>query len=286
MEKVFGVVILFNPQEGVNRNISSYLSFVDKLLVIDNSEPPAKVDLGELEDKDKVVLIAEGSNKGIAIRLNEAARYALSEGASWLLTMDQDSFFDESNLVLYQEYFQQHKHKDRVAMFGVEFEQLPGNIGNETIEAYNIITSGSLVNLTIYKCIGGFDEALFIDDVDVEYCIRAGLNGYKTLKFKNVYLHHSLGSVLQYRSLKSFKKTPRVLHTPLRIYYMVRNHLYVNKKYKSKLPRLLLLQRKKDIRNRIKNNFLYGSNRITLIKYLVLALVHYKTGKMGRLKKS
>lgn len=284
MEKVFGVVILFNPQESVNRNISSYLSFVDKLLVIDNSEPSAKVNLGELEEK--VVLIAESVNKGIAIRLNEAAKYAFSEGASWLLTMDQDSFFDESNLRVYQDYFQQYKGKDNVAIFGVEFEQPPGEVGNETVDAYNIITSGSLVNLNIYKNIGDFDEALFIDEVDIEYCIRANLNGYKTLRFKNVYLHHSLGTVLQYRSLKSFKKTSRVLHSPLRIYYMVRNHLYVNKKYKSKLPRLFLLQRKKDIRNRIKNNFLYGGNRITLIKYLVLALVHYKIGKMGRLKKS
>ncbi|HMR82372.1 MAG TPA: glycosyltransferase [Niabella sp.] len=283
MEKVFGVVILFNPQENVNRNISSYLSFVDKLLVIDNSEPPAKINLGELEEKDKVVLIAEGVNKGIAIRLNEAAKYAFSEGASWLLTMDQDSFFNESNLVLYQEYFHQYKNKDNVALFGVEFEQPSGAIGNETVETYNIITSGSLVNLEVYKNIGEFDEALFIDDVDVEYCIRANLNGYKTLKFKNVYLHHSLGTVLQYRSLKSFKKTSRVLHSSLRIYYMLRNHLYVNKKYKSKLPELFLLQRKKDIRNRIKNNFLYGGNRIALIKYLVLALVHYKNKKMGRL---
>jgi len=285
MGKIFGVVILFDPQEDVNRNISSYLPFVDKLLVIDNSEPSAKIDLGEIEDKDKVVLIAEGINKGIAIRLNEAAAYALSEGASWLLTMDQDSFFDESNLMLYQEYFQQYEHKNNVAMFGVEFERRPsGQNNNETVETYDIITSGSLVNLDIYRDLGGFDEALFIDEVDVEYCIRADLSGYKTLKFKSIYLHHSLGAVLQYRSLKSLKKTSRVLHAPLRIYYMVRNHFYVNKKYKSKLSGPFLKQRRNDIANRIKNNFLYGNNKIKLIKYLTLALLHYKTGKMGKLK--
>ncbi|MFT3903302.1 MAG: glycosyltransferase [Niabella sp.] len=284
MGKIFGVVILFNPPGNVRQNISSYLPFVDKLLVMDNSEPSAKVGIDELGDK--VVLIADGVNKGIAARLNEAVRYALSEGASWLLTMDQDSFFDERNLLLYQEYFQQYEHKNNVAVFGVAFEQTPEKTGNETVEAYTIITSGSLVNLDIYKHIGGFDEALFIDDVDIEYCIRANLDGYKTLKFKNVYLHHSLGEVLQHRSLKSLKKTPRVLHSPIRIYYMLRNHLYVNKKYKSELPKSFLQQRKKDIRNRIKNNILYGGDRIKLTKYLFLALVHYKTGKMGRLMKN
>src|SRR5690606_27148133 len=106
----------------------------------------------------------------------------IAENADWLLTMDQDSFFDESHLLSYQNCFQNFEGKNGVAMFGVEFEKESERTNCSVLETDMLITSGSLVNLAVFQKLGGFDENLFIDEVDFEYCLRAKVNGYKTIR--------------------------------------------------------------------------------------------------------
>lgn len=281
MEKVFGVVILYHPPQKVIENITTYLPFVEGLIVIDNSEPAVQLELGSINKQ--LFVIADANNSGIAERLNAAAKIALDNHAEWLLTMDQDSCFSADTIAAYINCFQAFNNRDNVAMFGVNYIQQPSSANCEAIEIDLLITSGSLVNLNIFKKIGGFDEKLFIDEVDSEYCLRAIVNNYRIIQFKNIYLHHSLGTINEYRSLKSLKKTPRSLHSPVRIYYMIRNYLYVQQMYKDKLPGSFP-DRKMTVINRIKNNFLYGKKRWKLLKYIFLAYKHYRTGRMGKLK--
>lgn len=281
MEKVFGVVILYHPQEKVVENIATYLPFVEGLIVIDNSEPSVKIDLSNIHKK--LFVIADGNNRGIAERLNTAAKIAGEHQAAWLLTMDQDSCFSSETIKNYFNCFQAFANKDNVAMFGVNYIQEPAYINCEAIDIDLLITSGSLVNLDVLKKIGGFDEKLFIDEVDSEYCFKATVNNYSIIQFKNIYLQHSLGTINEYRSLKNLKKTARSLHSPIRMYYMVRNYLYVQNIYKDKLPGGFP-DRKMTVINRIKNNFLYGKKRMQLLKYIFLAYKHYRNGRMGKLK--
>ncbi|MGN7783272.1 hypothetical protein ACTJIJ_02045 [Niabella sp. 22666] len=282
MEKVFGVVILYNPPDEVNQHLKTYIDRVEKLFVVDNSEPAAKRNYEEFGDK--VVLIADGVNRGISERLNDAAERAIREGGHWLLTMDQDSFFSEGSLDAYMRCLDGFTGKENVGMFGIEYEKKSTGNDCEVEETTNLITSGSMVNLSLFHEIGAFDEQLFIDEVDAEYCLKSKQKGYKTIRFKNVLLNHSLGVVSQHRSLKNFKSTPRTLHSPLRVYYMVRNFLYISNLYKKDQPETFA-PRKKAIINRIKNNFLYGTNKVLLVKYLWLAYRHFQMGKMGKLKK-
>lgn len=280
MEKIFGVVILYNPAEAVKDHITGYLPFLGELLIIDNSEPASKLDFSGWGSQ--VTIVQDGINKGIAARLNEAARYAIEKGANWLLTMDQDSFFSGDYLKQYLECLGFISDKNQIAMCGVAFESAPLITDCSVVETDNLITSGSMVNLDLFNRLGDFDENLFIDEVDFEYCARAVKNGFKTIQFRNIYLNHSLGTVSQHRSLKSFRKTSRTLHTPLRLYYMLRNYLYVRNMYQTVCASSLSFKRQA-LLNRIKNNLLYGNNRAKTLKYLLLAYRHYKARKMGRL---
>ena len=280
MEKIFGVVILYNPAADVINNIAGYLPFLDELMIIDNSEPASKLDLSGWGSQ--VTIVQDGINKGIAARLNQAARYAIEKGANWLLTMDQDSFFSGDYLKQYLECLSAVSDKDKIAMCGVAFESAPPTIDCSIFETDNLITSGSMVNLDVFKKIGDFDENLFIDEVDFEYCARTVKNGFKTIQFKNIYLNHSLGTVAEHRSFKSLKKTSRTLHSPQRLYYMLRNYLYVCDRYEAECTETLKFK-KTALLNRIKNNLLYGSSRMKTFRYLILAYRHYKAGKMGRL---
>lgn len=279
MNQINGVVILYQPNDNVNENINTYLPFVNKLYVFDNSEPASN----KILPNEKIIVIADNQNKGIAERLNQACKLAQADGADWLLTMDQDSYFSEDNLSLYKKVFEQFDDKDKTAIIGVEYNHKPNNKIIDWIDSDALITSGSLVNLKLNNKLGGFDEALFIDDVDGDYCLNTIANGYRSILFNNVYLNHSLGTISVHRSFKNFKKTNRVLHSPIRMYYAVRNYLYLEKKYKHLLPQLPII-RKKTLQNRLKNNLFYGKNKLQLVRFILLAFYHYKKGKMGKLK--
>lgn len=274
------VVILYHPDQDLENRISSYLHQVEKLYLIDNTEPANPLNL----QVPKITQIADGKNLGISARLNQAAQLAINDGFSWLLMMDQDSSFEGENLSNYLDCLQNFPEKNAVAQFGPEFLHQPNQPGICAAKiTTQLITSGSILNLPAYQQIGPFDEALFIDQVDFEYCYRAVQHGFKNVQFLNVFMNHSLGAVSEYRSLKTAKKTSRSLHSPIRLYYMTRNYLYMRKKYAQAFP-AELLQTKKDLLNRIKNNLLYGKSRFAVLKAISAGIFDFSRKKMGKKK--
>lgn len=279
MKNICGVVILFNPLENYAENIKSYLPYVQKLFIIDNSEKFEAIP-GFLKVAN-IVIIQDGQNKGIGTRLNDAAVLAKESGYKWMLTMDQDSYFQPLYIENYIKCLNKQIDCHSVAMFGVEYENELKESDCSVMENHHVITSGSVVNLELWEKIGGFDEALFIDEVDTEYCYRARLHGFKIISFKNIFLNHQIGAASIRRSFKNLKKTDRALHSPLRLYYMVRNHLYVKEKYEKHFPEVFK-KRKKDLLVSIKNNLLYGKNRTSVVMAIIRAGIDFKKKKMGK----
>jgi len=280
--KTATAVILFYPEENIVENILSYSVFTEKVYIIDNTENPSAVLQLKLKSITNAVYFHDGINEGIALRLNQAARYAIADGFDWLLTMDQDSAFSEINITRYFDCINSFENKSNTAMFGIQYinEHDAKNICIAE-EVNHLITSGSVLNLELFTKTNGFDEALFIDEVDLEYCIQATLNGYKIIRFPNIFLKHHLGKINYHRSLKNLAVTPRMLHSPIRLYYMLRNHLYLSEKYKNSFPEEIQISRK-GIKNRIKNNLLYGKEKIRSMQYLLQAYTDFKKGKMGK----
>ncbi len=281
---VAGVVILYHPEADVVRNVESYLPYIDKLYVADNTEDKQSSVATQLLSFDKVQILYDGANSGIAKRLNEAAALAIHEGCNWLLTMDQDSCFEDGVVPDYLLCAGSYLHKYTTAMFGVEYEDRTTTKDCSGKEVFQLITSGSIVNLQLFDEIGGFDEALFIDEVDLEYCYRAITKGYKIVKFPNVFMIHYLGNVSYHKSLKNLASTPRVLHSPIRLYYMVRNYLYVGKRYGNQFAQNDKYRREA-LLNRIKNNLLYGKEKRKAFHFLIKAYRDFKNGKMGQFHK-
>ena len=110
----------------------------------------------------------------------------------WLLTMDQDSSFEGDFLKKYITCTAQFTGKEDVAMFGVNYlERIDQKDYCNSRAVIHLITSGSIMNLSLFKNIGGFDEKLFIDEVDLEYCFNSLSKGFKIIEFPNIYLEHS-----------------------------------------------------------------------------------------------
>lgn len=281
--KTAAVVILYNPGEEVIFNIRSYLSFVERVYVFDNTEKQKKEVIQTLTSLPKTDYFNDRENKGIATRLNQASIMAIDGGFKWLLTMDQDSSFSANSISTYTTCLENLANRDQIAMTGVEIiKKETEEINCEYKEVTTLITSGSMVNLNLFAKIGGFDEALFIDQVDHEYCYRAMVKGYKIIKFKNILLNHSLGISSTHRSLKNLELSYRSLHSPVRMYYMTRNYLYMESKYKRGFPREISAS-KKDLLIRIKNNLLYGKQRIRVIKFILKGIIDFKRKRMGKL---
>lgn len=282
--KIAGVVILYNPDPGLTERIDTYLRHLDRLYVLDNSEPAVPFLALSYQDNKKVFCLQDNENKGLSVRLNTAASMAQEEDYEWLLTMDQDSFFPANSFATYLQCVEAYSAKETTAMFGILFgQQEPQGKDCTAEEVEQLITSGSIINLKLFQKTGPFDEALFIDRVDQEYCLRARLLHYKIVRFNNIYLHHNLGVKASGLSLKSFKRTPRTLHSPVRLYYMLRNYLYLKDKYNEQDPGSIAFM-KKELLLRLKNNFIYGNKKIELLKYLYRGFTDYKAGRMGKLK--
>ena len=226
--RLAGIVILYYPEHNILENIASYLDELECLYVFDNSENPDFELVKKLKKLPHVQYISFGINKGISYALNTALR--LAKNYKFLLTMDQDSRFCEGMMQKYKRIIAEHyQEDDTVAIFSVnhENEERADNLEFEVVD--RAITSGSIVNTDIAKRIGGFDENLFIDEVDNEFCYRARQQGYKILYFWKINLLHHLGDPVPVTMLGMKFKVWN--HSSIRKYYIIRNNIYVMKKY-------------------------------------------------------
>jgi len=284
--KIAAVVILYIPPDSTISNIVSYYNYVDKIFVYDNTETEPLLQESLLK-LSKIEYYHDFKNEGIAKRLNLACEIALQQQFDWMLTMDQDSAFSEDAIHTYFNCFQQFQNRENVSIFGTNNgREIRSNSTNCQIkEVEDLITSGTLLNLSLFKKIGSFDEALFIDSVDREYCIRSKLSGYSIIQFTNIYFIHKLGTEVNRSSIKSLFiiKKKKEIHSPLRCYYIYRNMLYLEKKYKN-LNEKFAKQIRRDVLIHIKKCLLYGRDIKNYLKYLKAAKRDFVNNKMGEIQ--
>jgi rhamnosyltransferase len=99
------------------------------------------------------------------------------------------------------------------------------------------ITSGSMINTAIYKELGGFREELFMDFIDIDFCLRAQLCGYEILTACRAKLFHTFGN----RKLVPFGPFTfhPSFHSPERWYTISRNRIQMIKSFGLRLPHWL-----------------------------------------------
>ncbi len=185
-------------------------------------------------------LIRNSKNLGIAVALTQAARLAKAEGFDWLATFDQDSLAPPGALAgmlhLAKTFPKPNRigvvalsHRDRAA--GRDYHQ-----GWEIIEetprwrsVRTTITSGSLIQTAIFDRVGFFEDRLFIDSVDHEFCLRCRRHGFFILEDPSLVMYHNIGSVTNHKFL--WRSVVCTNHSPDRRYYITRNRLEVCTRY-------------------------------------------------------
>jgi rhamnosyltransferase len=234
--KVVGVVVAYFPDlKELTFNISSYVNELDKLIIWDNTPNQAEdyfAPVIEEKYKDKIRIMTTGKNEGIGYALNQAAQWGINNHFDYLLTMDQDSNFAEGSLLHYLRIIQKTGRRD-VVMYTSMLRLVSGDsppFEGEFLEQKLGITSGSIMPLSVFEELGFFQEELFIEGVDLEMCWRAKKHQLKVLQVNHVYLNHAVGDRKEFNFLG--EKLHTYNYSPIRVYYSIRNHIYLYKKYK------------------------------------------------------
>lgn len=236
-------IVLYNPDiDRFNKCLESIRNQVDKIYVFNNGDHLDNITI------DNVTFLTEGINKGISHALNTIASMAEKEGYDWLLTMDQDSILPDGMV----EDFEKYTNEKNVGIICPQVidkrrSYLTAIESQEVKELEMCITSASLTSISAWKKIGSFDDWLFIDLVDNEFCKRLRVSGYKILQLQNWVLDQEFGDIEPKSKWKqdfwigiskllhnqNFAKFSYKKHVkPMRVYYTCRNIIYVNRKLK------------------------------------------------------
>ena len=280
---VAALVILYNYDAQCIENIKSYIEDVDIVYAYDNSTVKNAEMEKSLRALDKLCFIDGKGNNGLPKAINQVAKMAIKAGYKWLITFDQDSVADQDMIKRLKEFTETYPHIEEVGLIGPAVHNKARSfdkVQNPFTYCEWIIQSGALHNLEILKKVKGYDERLFIDQVDIEYCMRLKYYKYKVIKVNQAVLIHN---TLDDNVKTFFRRGRRILlnkFSTMRYYYIMRNNLYCKKRYK-KLDDQYVIQLKRNI-STLFLNLLYDNKKWEHLKAIFYGIIDYKLNRMGK----
>ncbi len=289
---VCAVIISYYPNKEIISNISALIEQVDEIFVVDNGSGTVTQNLLEpLSRHPKINLIFNAQNVGIAAALNIGIRHARMVGHEWVCTFDQDSRVTPSMIGSMLAVYDTYPDKNSVSGLSPRYRdttngstwgsrlKYPRDKALPYAEPLVVMTSGNLVKLAVFDVVGCFNEALFIDQVDHEFCLRCATHGYKILEVYDAILEHGLGVPTQHKFLGKTIVTSN--HSTLRRYYIARNGVYVYKKFIFKYP-VWVLKDAYAIFKEIFTLLVFESNRRQKMAAVSKGIIHGIFGRMGK----
>ena len=292
MCKVAAIIVSYNPDNNLLDSINLLINQVERIIIVDNgseSEKKKNIKLIRDIDNEKIEIIFNEENLGIATALNIGVRSALKQGYNWILTMDQDSKVSKNMVEKMLEVYNgidEKERKDILSIFPNFVDERVQSIKeNSDMDAYKYvdadITSGNLLRAEVFDKVGFFDDSLFIDLVDTDFCMRLNEKNIKMIKVRDAILYHSLGESQSVKSI--FGKFNTSNHSALRRYYMTRNRFYTWEKYKD-LNSFTLNRDKSLFKKEFVKIILGEKDKVNKIKMVFKGYKDYKKGIRGKLK--
>ena len=233
------------------QNALSYASHFPQIFIVDNTEGDNSSLASQIPN---AIYIANGKNLGIAKALNQGIEAALGENGKgrdwrWVMTMDQDSAWEEEQLKKYIALCIETSAQDEAIKSFSPLEINTSSTNHSTLgiwrrKLYTLITrkdfkekvqlgfvdrtltSGNIIEISAWQQVGRFDELLFIDDVDFDFCYRLREAGFKILKTEIV-MHHQM----QDGGKRTFLPYDFSKNNPMRLFYIFRNKFFIIKRY-------------------------------------------------------
>jgi rhamnosyltransferase len=93
------------------------------------------------------------------------------------------------------------------------------------VECDTLVSSGCLIPLSVVDAVGLMDEALFIDQVETEWGLRAQRRRYRLYGVRSAVLTHGIGESFVRPWFAPGRSVP--VHVPIRDYFLIRNTIAV-----------------------------------------------------------
>lgn len=234
------VIIAYHPEPGALEGlIDLVLPQVDQLIVIDNGGAERASPIC-LDERPGLVVEQADSNLGVAGGFNRGVERLIAERCNSALLLDQDSRPPPDLVSTLQRERQRlqldglsvaaigpriRDHEDHRAAPFIRFA-LPFNRrldrcqGSEPCDF--LISSGSLLDLSLWPEIGPMRTAWFIDNIDLEWCFRARRCGHAIVGCHEVVLDHRIGQRERLLGWLPYRR-----HSPERLYTMMRNRIFL-----------------------------------------------------------
>jgi rhamnosyltransferase len=225
---VCAVIVTYHPGAELTRNATLLRSQVGAIVIVDNGSSGESADrINELQGQIECTVIRNGKNEGIAAALNAGFRFAIESQYEWIVAFDQDSTVTEGFIEALLDTARSASevgivcptYRDRSSLTDMV---MPRRSWGELLTA---MTSGSMLHRSTFQRAGPFDERLFIDSVDNEYCLRIYSMGLRVVQSERAILLHSLGRITFKRFMG--RKLAATNHSAARCYYIARNRLFL-----------------------------------------------------------
>ncbi len=237
--EIASLVIWFNPTIKEVNNILTYNKYLERTYIIDNSDN----DNSELASKiNNVTYYPLLRNTGIAYALNRGFEKAIQDKVDWVMTMDQDSIWEDEQIKEYITWAKQIiEQNDRIVSLapfakiknkswaGVIFWPIVLKLtkpkGVKFVD--KVICSSNIVSVNAWSKVNGFNEKMFIDEVDFEFCYKLRSENLLIVQNYDISFKHTIGGGK--RTILPWTHN----HSDFRLYYILRNKMYIIKKYPS-----------------------------------------------------
>ena len=197
MQKVWAVIVTHEPDLArLEENLTAIVPQVQGVVVYDNgsdeSDTIRRVVQDVTKDGRSLRVVLGGRNAGLAVALNAGIEEAWNHGATHVLLLDQDSVADSE---MVQKLLAQTTEGVAIVsplIVDRNVEAVSYDRGS-TYAIRRAITSGSLLSVSAWRDVGGYDERLFVDWVDFEFCDALRKRGWVIIRTHSTALLHEHG---------------------------------------------------------------------------------------------
>lgn len=236
MEKYACIIIWYKPSYDVITkwfNTIQNQNNMDVFVIVDNTPIQSLNEVPNINWAN-TIYVSLKNNVGIAEAQNIGITKAMEMGIDYFFFFDQDSIIPDNYFIrMINAYKIINKDIQAPLILGPIHKSINQHINYKEkskckINNYSVVdsvlSSGSLMNTEVINKVGPMNSALFIDQVDHEYCFRASSQNIPTIIYNEVELPHQIGE-----KVVRFLGANFIISSPFRYYYQFRNAIILTK---------------------------------------------------------
>ncbi len=230
------LITIYNPTKEVPNNIKKIISQVDEVFLCDNSEKDNSLLFKEILNEN-VHYVFFNKNLGLSKAFNKVLKEMKYNwnNDDYIIFFDQDSNINDNHIsLLIDEYNNINTLKKDIGCLGTIYYdmntktyQIPKakqQINKNSYKVKSVITSSMVTTYKNLKKVNFWNEKIFLDYVDWDFCWRLQQSNLSCYITKVSPINHALGDGEKKVGIIKVK-----VGKPFRIYYQTRDGLYLLK---------------------------------------------------------